>query len=65
MTRLGCARVSTVDQETEMQIRELEATGCERICRDHGISGTKAGMAIAAAHGRKARRQESRLPTSR
>ena len=41
MTRLGYARVSTADQDTELQIRELEATGCERIYRDHGISGTK------------------------
>ncbi|MCY0905778.1 recombinase family protein [Arthrobacter sp. H14-L1] len=41
MTRLGYARVSTADQDTEMQIRELEAAGCERIYRDHGISGTK------------------------
>ena len=42
MTRLGYARVSTADQDTELQIRELEAAGCERIYRDHGISGTKA-----------------------
>ncbi|MBG0741723.1 recombinase family protein [Paeniglutamicibacter antarcticus] len=41
MTRLGYARVSTADQDTELQIRELEASGCERIYRDHGISGTK------------------------
>ncbi|MHA7177341.1 recombinase family protein [Arthrobacter sp. Sr24] len=42
MTRLGYARVSTAEQDTELQIRELEAAGCERIYRDHGISGTKA-----------------------
>ncbi|MCU6482748.1 recombinase family protein [Arthrobacter sp. A2-55] len=42
MTRLGYARVSTADQDTELQIRELEAAGCERIYRDHGVSGTKA-----------------------
>ncbi|WP_434614720.1 recombinase family protein [Arthrobacter sp. A5] len=41
ITRLGYARVSTADQDTELQIRELEAAGCERIYRDHGISGTK------------------------
>lgn len=41
MTRLGYARVSTADQDTELQIRELIAAGCERIYRDHGISGTK------------------------
>lgn len=42
MTRLGYARVSTADQDTELQIRELEAAGCERIYRDHGVSGTAA-----------------------
>jgi DNA invertase Pin-like site-specific DNA recombinase len=42
MTRLGYARVSTADQDTELQIRELEAAGCERVYRDHGVSGTKA-----------------------
>jgi len=41
MTSLGYARVSTMDQNTELQIRELEAAGCERIYRDQGISGTK------------------------
>ena len=41
MTRLGYARVSTTDQNTELQIRELHAAGCERIYRDHGVSGTK------------------------
>ena len=40
MTSLGYARVSTADQNTELQIRELEAAGCERIYRDHGVSGT-------------------------
>ena len=33
--------MSTTDQDTELQIRELETAGCERIYRDHGISGTK------------------------
>lgn len=42
MTCLGYARVSTTEQDTELQIRELEAAGCERIYRDHGVSGTKA-----------------------
>lgn len=42
MTRLGYARVSTNDQDTELQFRELEAADCERIYRDHGVSGTKA-----------------------
>jgi DNA invertase Pin-like site-specific DNA recombinase len=42
MTSLGYARVSTADQNTELQIRELEAAGCERIYRDKGVSGTTA-----------------------
>ncbi len=41
MTRLGYARVSTNDQDTELQVRELQDVGCEHIYRDHGISGTK------------------------
>ena len=40
MTSLGYARVSTMDQNPELQIRELEEAGCERIYRDHGVSGT-------------------------
>ncbi|RFA11691.1 invertase [Subtercola boreus] len=34
------ARVSTTDQNTELQIKEPQAAGCERIYRDHGVSGT-------------------------
>jgi DNA invertase Pin-like site-specific DNA recombinase len=41
LTILGYARVSTADQNTELQIRELEAGGCERVYCDHGVSGTK------------------------
>ncbi|MGO4431740.1 recombinase family protein [Paenarthrobacter sp. RAF9] len=41
MARLGYARVSLVDQNTDLQIRELEAAGCERIYKDQGISGTR------------------------
>ncbi len=41
MTRLGYARVSTTDQDSKTQIRELEAAGCERIYLVHGISGNK------------------------
>lgn len=41
MTRLGYARVSSAEQDTALQIRDLEAAGCERIYRDHGISGTR------------------------
>ncbi len=41
MARLGGARVSLADQNTDLQIRELEAAGCERIYKDHGVSGTR------------------------
>jgi DNA invertase Pin-like site-specific DNA recombinase len=41
MARLGYARVSLADQNTDLQIRELEAAGCERIYKDQGISGTR------------------------
>ncbi|MEO6531443.1 MAG: recombinase family protein [Specibacter sp.] len=33
------ARVSTTDQDTELQFRELKAAGCERIYRGHSSSG--------------------------
>lgn len=42
MTRLGYARVSSAAQNTALQIWDLEAAGCERIYRDHGVSGTRA-----------------------
>lgn len=42
MTRLGYARVSSAEQDTTLQIRDLESAGCERIYRDHGVSGTRA-----------------------
>ncbi|ERI35245.1 recombinase family protein (plasmid) [Arthrobacter sp. TES] len=41
MTRLGYARVSLTDQNTDLQLRELEQAGCERIYQDHGVSGTR------------------------
>ncbi|MFJ4264592.1 recombinase family protein [Paenarthrobacter nicotinovorans] len=41
MARLGYARVSLTDQNTDLQIRELEAAGCERIYKDQGISGMR------------------------
>lgn len=39
--KLGYARVSTKDQKLRMQIDALKAVGCDRIFRDHGISGAK------------------------
>ena len=41
MARLGYARVSLADQNTDLQVRELEAAGCERIYKDQGISGAR------------------------
>lgn len=35
------ARVSLVDHNTDRQLRELDAAGCDRICTDHGVSGTR------------------------
>ena len=37
---VGYARVSTEDQNLSLQIRALEAAGCQSICRDHGESGS-------------------------
>jgi DNA invertase Pin-like site-specific DNA recombinase len=41
MARLGYARVSLTDQNVDLHIRELEASGCERTYKDQGISGTR------------------------
>jgi DNA invertase Pin-like site-specific DNA recombinase len=42
MALIGYARVSTGDQNTEVQVRDLEAAGCDRLFVDQGVSGTKA-----------------------
>ncbi|NHK29627.1 recombinase family protein [Parvularcula flava] len=39
--RLGYARVSLPSQKIDMQINALEQLGCEKIFRDHGVSGAK------------------------
>ncbi len=42
MASLGYARVSTVEQNADLQTRALEEAGCVKVYTDHGVSGTKA-----------------------
>ncbi|MGC0249818.1 recombinase family protein [Pseudactinotalea sp. Z1748] len=42
MAGLGYARVSTLEQHPEPQIRALEGAGCLRVYTDHGVSGMQA-----------------------
>lgn len=39
MATIGYARVSTTDQDTEIQVRQLEAAGCEKVYQEQ-ISGS-------------------------
>lgn len=41
MARIGYARVSTTDQNTEAQERALTEAGCDHIFTDQGVSGAK------------------------
>lgn len=42
MGSIGYARVSTTDQNSDLQHVALKAAGCHRIFTDHGVSGSRA-----------------------
>ncbi|NMR32375.1 recombinase family protein [Crystallibacter degradans] len=42
MACIGYARVSTLDQNSDLQHTALKAAGCKKIFTDHGVSGTRA-----------------------
>ena len=54
--KIGYARVSTTDQNIELQTDALREAGCEKIFSDRGVSGAKAerpGLKKALDHIRK------------
>lgn len=54
--KIGYARVSTFDQNLDLQVQALQQAGCEKIFKDEGISGAKAerpGLKDAIAYARK------------
>lgn len=51
--KIGYARVSTDDQNLDLQIDALEKYGCDRIFQDRGVSGSKKerpGLSEAMSH---------------
>lgn len=48
MAKIGYARVSTKDQNLDLQLAELEKVGCEKVYSEHK-SGLKARLELAEA----------------
>ena len=48
MARIGYARVSTKDQNLDLQLSELEKSGCEKVYSEHK-NGLKARLELAEA----------------
>ena len=44
MASIGYARVSTVEQNADLQQTALNDAGCTRIYTDHGVSGTRVNL---------------------
>lgn len=49
MAVIGYARVSTVDQDPQLQIDALKTAGAIRTFTDHGVSGSKTDRPQLAA----------------
>ncbi len=59
--KIGYARVSTDEQNLDLQRAALEAAGCERVFEDRGISGAESARpGLAAALGALGAGEETR-----